>query len=262
MDVRSRIASLRERRDDAFLAYKDRSRIVRVFRHRDFRLLWIGAFVSFIGSWVQNVAQGYLVFQITGSNKLLGLVSFFGMVPVTFLGPIAGTLTDTLNRRRLLVITQSLFAAGALFLAIATNYHFVKYWHIVAVALALGCVSAVEMPTRQSIVSAVVPPEDLPVAIPINALTFNLSRLVGPAVGVFLLTTIGTASCYFVNAVSFFALIFAGLSIRADLRATKKSPEPIRDLIVEGALYTMRDRRLRTLFILESIVSVFGLFYI
>ncbi len=262
MGARSRLSRLRERNSEVLEGYKDRSRLVRVFRHRDFRLMWTGAFLSFIGSWVQNIAQGYLVFELTKSNYLLGLVSFFGMLPVTFLGPIAGTLTDTLNRRRLLVLTQSIYAAGAFFLGCATYYQFVQYWHIVTVALILGVVSAVEMPTRQSIISATVPPEDLPAAIPLNGLTFNLSRLIGPPIGGLLLSAGGPAACYFINAASFFALIFAGLAIKADLRATKKEPQPIGDLIMEGALYTFRDIRLRTLFLLEATVSVFGLFYL
>lgn len=262
MDVRSRMNSLREGQSEAFRGYKDRSRLIRVFRHRDFRLLWTGAFFSFMGSWVQNVAQGYLVYQLTHSHKLLALVSFFGMLPVTLLGPIAGTLTDTLNRRALLVATQAIYACGAFFLAAATHFGFVQYWHIVVVALVLGTVSAVEMPTRQSIVSTVVPEEDLPAAIPLNALTFNLSRLVGPALGGLLLTGFGPEACYFINGLSFFALIFAGLAIKANLRATRREAQPIGDLLMEGALYTFRDVRLRTLFILESIVSMFGLFYL
>jgi MFS family permease len=130
------------------------------------------------------------------------------------------------------------------------------------VALILGAVAALEMPTRQSIVSRVVPPEDLPIAIPINALTFNMARLVGPAIGGVLLASFGTAACYFINGLSFTALIFAGLAIRADLRASDREVQPIWDLVIEGALYTWRDARLRTLLILESSVSIFGLFYL
>jgi MFS family permease len=238
------------------------NKLQRVFRHRDFRLLWTGAFLSFIGSWIQTIAQGYLVYQITKSEYLLGLVSFFGMLPVTIFGLFAGSLTDTLNKRFLLVVTQAIFALGAGFLAAATYFEFVQYWHIVVVALVLGTVSAIEMPTRQSIISKVVPPEDLAVAIPINALTFNMARLVGPAIGGVLLSSFGPALCYLVNGLSFFALIFAGLAIRADLRATEREPQPIWDLVVEGALYTWRDIRLRMIFVLESVVSMFGLFYL
>lgn len=262
MKVRSRIANLRERRIEALQAFRDRSRLVRVFRHRDFRLLWSGAFLSFIGSWVQNVAQGYLVFQLTKDNGLLGLVSFLSSVPTTVLGPVAGSIADTFNRKTILVICQVAFSIGALYLAAATYWNFVGYWQIATVALLLGVVGAVEMPVRQSTVSSCVPPEDLPVAIPVNAMTFNISRLIGPAIGGALFAATGAAACYFVNGLSFFALIFAVLAIRADLSPQRREPQPIRDLIAEGALYTFRDRRLRMLFILESLVSMCGLIYL
>ncbi|HWA84046.1 MAG TPA: MFS transporter, partial [Fimbriimonadaceae bacterium] len=197
-----------------------------------------------------------------GKASLLGLVIFCASVPTSVLGPIAGTLADTFNRRTLLVVTQAIFAAGAFYLAAATYLHFVTYEQIVVVALILGVVSTVEQPARQSTVSACVPAEDLPLAIPINAMTFNLSRLVGPAIGGLLLVAVGPAACYFVNGVSFFALIFSALAIRSDLSPRQREAQPIKDLLIEGALYTYRDRRLRTLFALESIVSIFGLTYI
>ncbi|MBS1716392.1 MAG: MFS transporter [Armatimonadetes bacterium] len=235
---------------------------MRALRHRDFLLLWTGALASFIGSWIQTVAQGYLVYQMTGSERLLAEVTFAGSLPVTILGPFAGSLTDLVNKRLLLNLAQAIFAIGALFLAAATYYHFVQYWHIVVTALVLGVVSCFEVPTRQSIVSRVVPPEDLAGAIPINAAAFNVARLIGPAIGGKLLQYFGPETCYFINGISFFALIFAALAIKADLSASKKEPQPIKDLLVEGMLYTFRNTALKTLFILECTISAFGLFYI
>lgn len=262
MDVRSRISNLRERGDDAFAAFRDRSKLVRVFRHRDFRLLWTGAFLSFIGSWVQKLAESWLVYQLTHNAYLLGLVMFCASVPTTIFGPIAGTLADTFNRRTLLVVTQAIFALGAFYLAAAAYFHFVTYMQILIVAFILGVVSTVEQPARQATVSSCVPAEDLSLAIPVNAMTFNLSRLIGPAIGGLLLVAIGPAACYLVNGISFFALIFSVLAIKADLSAKQREPLPVKDLIIEGALYTFRERRLRTLFFLESILSICGLVYI
>lgn len=224
--------------------------------------MWLGAFLSFTGSWVQNVAQGYMVFQMTKSNEKLALVSFMGMLPVTLLGPIAGAITDSFDKRKLLVLTQAIFAVGACYLAAATYWGWVTYTQVLIVAFILGAVSAVEMPTRQSIVGKVVPAEDLSIAIPLNALTFNMARVIGPAIGGLLLAHVGVDACYLVNGLSFFALIFAGLAIHADLRATAKEPQPILDLILEGGRYTLRDARLRALFLLECMVSSFGLFYL
>ncbi len=235
---------------------------MRAFRYRDFRLLWTGAFLSFIGSWIQGVAQGWHVNDLTHDAAILGLVSFCGSAPVAVFGIFAGTLTDTFNKRTILVIAQSLFGLGALFLFIATEQGFVRYWHIMSVALLFGLVGCVEMPTRQSLVGKTVPPEELAAAIPINAMTFNLARVVGPAIGGMMLASLGPGWCYFANAVSYLALIAAVVAIRADTRPAARDPQPIKDLILEGMLFTMRDIRLRTLFILEACTSAFGLIYL
>jgi len=238
------------------------SNLYRVLSYGDFRLLWIGAFLSFTGSWVQNVAQGYFVYQLTGDESKLGFVSFCSSVPVFIFGFVAGTLADAFNKRTVLIIAQAIFAAGALYLAIATQFLFVEYWQIVAVSFLLGLVSCVEMPTRQSIVSRVVPPEDLGAAVPVNAMTFNVARIFGPALGGLLLAHFGVSMCYLLNGISFLALIWAAMAIKADLTSRPREPQPIRDLLMEGFLYTMRDHRLRTLFILETVTAAFGLAYL
>lgn len=232
------------------------------FAYRDFRLLWTGAFLSFIGSWVQSVAQGYFVYDLTGSKFLLSLVGVMGMLPISIFGPFAGSFADMFNRRRVLILMQAIFAASALFLAAAIYFRFIEYWHIIVVALVNGLAAAIEMPTRQSIVGKVVPVEELPRAIPLNAMTFNLARLIGPAIGSILYSLGGPSLCYLINGLSFLALIFAAMAIRADLRAVQREPQPIKDLLFEGMLYTWRDKRLKALFMLETIVSVFGLIYL
>jgi len=238
------------------------SQIARAFRHRDFRLLWTGAFLSFIGSWIQTVAQGYLVYTLTHSETALGVVVFVRSLPYFFMGPIPGAFVDSFNKKTVLVITQLFLAGSSLYLSVANHFHFVAYWQIVICALVVGCTGAFEIPARQSAVGAVVPPEDLSAAIPLNALTFNLARLLGPAIGGIVLAKVGVDACYLVDGLSYFALVFAALAIRSDLSATKKEVQPITDLVLEGARYTFRERSLRTLFILELIVSMCGIFYI
>lgn len=233
---------------------------MRAFRHRDFRLFWIGAFLSFVGTWVQNVATGWVVFQMTNDESKLAFITFCGAIPVSLIGPFAGTLTDIFNKKIVLVIAQIVFALGAFYFLIAFHYGFIQYWHFIVVSLVLGFVSAIEMPTRQSLVSRVVPREDLGSAIPSAALTFNMARVAGPAIGGLLLAAYGANSCFFVNGVSYFALVYAVVAIRSNLQAHEREPQPILDLVLEGMRYTFRDRRLRTLFLLESILSVFGMF--
>lgn len=225
-------------------------------------MLWIGAFISFTGGWIQNVAQGWLVYELTADPAKLALVTFCMFAPTTLFGPIAGALADMYNRRVVLVLCQLVFASGALFLAAATYYGFVEYWHILAVATVNGFANCVETPTRQATVSRVVPIEDLPSAVPLQAMTFNLARVLGPALGGILLAAFGPQLCYLLNGISYVGLIAAVLAIRSNLRASAQEPQPLTDLLTEGMKYTFRDRRLRVLFILESAVALFGLPYI
>lgn len=203
-----------------------------------------------------------LVFDLTGDEAKLGLVAFCGMAPVSILGPFAGALADSYNKRTLMVFAQTTLGLGALFLAAATHFGFVQFGHILAVALLFGVVGCFEMPTRQSIIGKVVPPEELVSAVPLNALTFNVARIVGPAIGTGIYMKLGAAMCYLVNGLSYLALIGSALAIRADLRPARREPQPILDLILEGMRYTFQDMRLRTLFVMEAIVSAFGLAYL
>lgn len=241
---------------------RPRSNIARVFRYRDFRLLWFGAFFSFTGSWIQNVAQGMLVYELTGDEAKLALVTFCGMAPAAVLGPFAGTLADTFNKRNILIATQALMATGALSLATAAYFGFIAYWHILMVALTFGVVGCFEMPTRQSILGKVVPPEEISAAVPLNALTFNVARIIGPGIGAILYTQVGPQMCYAINGFSYLGLISAAMLIRADLRPIAREPQPILDLMLEGMRYTFKDMRLRTLFVMEGIVSAFGIAYL
>lgn len=228
----------------------------------DFRYYWIGAFVSFSGSWIQRIAEGYFVFQLTHNETQLAFVSFCSSIPVFFLGFVAGSASDVFDKRKVLVITQLIYAAGAIYLSIATWRHFVTYSQVVLVALLLGIVSCIEMPTRQSLVSRVVPTSDLATAIPVTAMTFNFARIVGPAIGSWLLSWVGVPACYLANGLSFLALVWTALAIKANLQSAQTEKQPVRDLIFEGARFTMMEIRLRTLFILESITGVFGIFYL
>lgn len=234
---------------------------MRALRHRDFLILWLGALLSFTGTWVQSIAQGWYVFELTHDKEKLAFVTFCASAPIAVIGPIAGTISDMVDKRKVLVVCQSIFAMGALFLAASIHFQFVRYEYIVMVAIINGCASAIEMPTRQSIVSTVVPREDLASAIPMQATTFNLARIVGPAIGGYLLSVFGPKMCYFVNGLSYSGLILAALAIRTDLSSLRQEASGIRQLIVEGIRFTLKDIRLRTLFIMEGIVSSCGLVY-
>ena len=133
------------------------SQIARAFRHRDFRFLWTGAFFSFIGNWIQTVAQGWLIYYLTHSEAALALVMFVRSLPYFVMGPLPGVFVDSFNKKTLLVLTQVFLSLTSLYLFFATKYHFVTYWQIVLCALVVGTTGAFEIPTRQSAVGSVVP---------------------------------------------------------------------------------------------------------
>jgi predicted MFS family arabinose efflux permease len=234
----------------------------RTLRIRDFRLYWIGAFLSFIGSWVQNTGQQWLVFDITGSEQALGLMTFIGATPMFFLSPLGGWLADRANKRVVLVVCQALFALSAFFLAFAVWQGFATFWIITAIAFVNGCTSVVEIPTRQSMISHIVPAEDLPSALPLSAGTFNTARILGPAVGGFILGKYGPEACYLINGISFSALIFAVLAIRADMRSTADRSASLKETLFEGIRHVAITPAFRILVSMMMVTAVCALFYI
>ncbi len=202
------------------------------------------------------------MYRLTGDESKLGLINFAWSIPVCLFGLFAGSVTDMFNKRTVLVLAQIILGATAIFLAVAIWMGFIEYWMILAVALVNGFVSCLEMPTRQSIVSNVVPPEALPAAVPVNAMTFNVARVLGPAIGAVILSYMGVATCFLVDGLTYLAIIWSVLAIKANLGPKAREPQPLRDLIMEGAIYTWRDRRLRTLFLLENLTATFALAFL
>ncbi len=234
----------------------------RALRHRDFRLLWAGGFISFAGSQMQNVALGYYVFDVTGSSQQLSWVMGAFTLPVFFLAPIAGAVSDLMDRRWAMVFALLVNALGAVALAGLYFTDMLQIWHILAISMLAGIVQTIEAPARQSVIRTVVGDEDLPSAVPLQAMTFNAARIAGPALGGVLVSLVGVGACFVINVFSFFGLIGAVLGIRADLKPVKGEISSIRSLLFEGVVYTFRDANLRILFLMESATSIFGVFYI
>lgn len=237
--------------------------VSKALRHRDFRLLWVGALFSFIGSQVQNVAQGYYVYQITGHDAAkLAMVMFFFNIPVMFLAPFSGLVADLMNRKTAMILSLVVSTIAAVILALGTHFQWLTYEHILAIALINGTVQTIEAPARQSVVRIVVGEEDLPFAIPAQAMTFNLARIIGPPIGMTIAAFWGVQACFLINAISFFALIGAVIMIRSDLRPIKGETSRISDLLLDGIRHTFRDLGLRTLFLMEAATSILGMFYL
>jgi MFS family permease len=227
-----------------------------------FRRYWVGAFLSFVGSWVQNVAQSWLVYELTRSEFLLGVVGFASGVPMLFLAPIGGALADRWNRRNILLITQSLFALSAFALAALTYAGAIRYEYIVAIALLNGLVLTVDLPTRQSLVAHLVPRADLANGIALNAAAFHTARILGPAIGGLLLEWVGAAPCFLVNALSFSAILLALLSLRIQPSTDGRAPTGILQSLREGVAFVRARRGLMLLWLNVLILSTFGLSYL
>jgi MFS family permease len=226
-----------------------------------FRRYWVGAFLSFVGSWIQNVAQSWLVYELTRSEFLLGMVGFVSGVPMLF-APVGGALADRWNRRNILLITQSLFALSALALALLTYTGTIRYEYILAIALLNGLVLTVDLPTRQSLVAHLVPRADLANGIALNAAAFHTARILGPAIGGLLLEWAGAAPCFLVNALSFSAILLALLSLRIQPSTDGRAPTGILQSLREGIEFVRARRGLMLLWLNVLVLSTFGLSYL
>ena len=229
----------------------------RALKHRNFRLFLTGQLLSVIGTWVQSVAQSWLVYKLTGSTVMLGLVGFASQIPYLF-SPIGGVLADRFNRRKLLILTQALMAAQAVVLAWLTLSGRVEEWTVFYLALSLGIIGLFELTARQSFIVEMVGKEDLMNAIALNSSMYNLGRVIGPSVAGILLASIGEGWCFAVNAVSFIAVIIGLLMMRlppAPARTDHSSPVA---QLREGARYVLQSKPTRALLINLGVLSVFN----
>jgi MFS family permease len=190
-------------------------------RHRDFRLFWSGQLVSLIGTWMQSVGQAWLVLELTGSPFHLGLVTALQFAPILVLSPVGGALSDRFPKRRIIVLTQAVMMAQAFALAALVWSGHVRYWHVAVLAAIYGLGRAVDIPARQAYITDLVGKPDLPNAVALNSLVFNGARIVGPAVAGLLIARFGVAPAFFLNGVSFVAVLAALLATR-----TPGDPDP------------------------------------
>ncbi len=229
---------------------------------RYFRIYWLGMFVSLIGTWVQNVAQSWLVFQLTNSAFLLGVVGFLGSIPIFLLSLFGGVLADRVDKRNILIFTQIFFMLLAFLLAFLTQFQLIKPQQIMAIALLNGVIMAFDAPARQSIVVELVGREHIFNAIVLNSVAFNSSRFIGPAIAGVLISLIGMSGCFYLNGISFLAVIAALFWIKpVKNSAAQKNNSALRDL-KEGLLFISRNRLILGLLSIVAAVSLFGISYV
>ncbi|HVF14740.1 MAG TPA: MFS transporter [Acidimicrobiales bacterium] len=231
----------------------------RSLRVRNFRLFWIGQMVSVSGTWMQSVAQNWLVLSMTGSGVALGVTVALQFLPMLLFGMWGGLVADRFDKRRILVVTQvvPMVLALVMFVLVATGA--VALWMVYALALLLGLVFMVDMPTRQSFVVELVGPDEVANAVGLNSAMFNTGRVVGPALAGVLIATVGTASTFLLNALSYVAVMAALAAMRPAELFPQVRAERARGAIRAGLRYVWTTPALRSTLVLVAVVGTFGM---
>lgn len=225
----------------------------------NFRLYFGGQCISLIGTWMQQIAMSWLVFRLTGSVFLLATVTFMAQIPILVVTPCMSVFVDRFNRRNLLILTQSLSMLQALLLAVLTLTGLIQVWHIMVLSLLIGLVNALDNPTRQSFYPSLVPKDKLSNAIALNSAVINGSRLIGPAVGGVLIGMLGEGICFLLNGISYSAVIAALLMMRLAPGRGNAVKQKVWEDMRDGFRYVVGNMPIRTLLLLMSAISFFGL---
>lgn len=233
-----------------------RTRTLAALRYTNFRLYFFGQIISVSGTWMQAVAQGWLVFHLTQSELWLGIVACAAGLPSLLLSPFAGVVVDRYPRRRILLFTQTAQMLLAFVLAALTFLNMVEVYHVVILAFLLGITNAIDAPSRQSFIVDLVGHEDLTSGIALSSITFNASRVIGPAVAGILLKQIGPAWCFFFNGASFLAVIAMLLIMRVSFTPKKLTASPLKRLL-EGVRFARHHATITPLLLLAATAAIF-----
>ena len=230
-------------------------------KHRNFRLFFSGQLISFTGTWMTTTAQGWLVYQLTGSKALLGLVAAAASAPMLLFATWGGWVADRYPKRSVIVVTQTCSMILSFVMAALVWSDLVQPWHIILLAILGGITMAFDMPARQSFVIEMTSREDLMNAISLNSSAFNCARIVGPSIAGFLMAQVGIAACFFVDGLSFFAVIAGLLLMRLPKHNPIESASSAIGQALEGFRYVWGHRRVLTILSLFAVVGIFGWSY-
>ena len=235
------------------------ARTLSSLRHRDFRLLFFGTSLSHVGDFIQAMAQSWLVWTMTGSPFLLGVVGFCQALPRLLLGVVGGAIVDRVERRRLLLSTQILAMLQASIFWALVYFEEIQFWHVTILVLFLGTVNTINQTARHSLINNLVPREDLMNAIALNSSMANLAKIAGPSLGGVLISVIGVAGCLFVNAVSFLAIIITLIVMVFPAgRSISEQEAPFWEEVREGYRFLRAERRLLAIILLTYSVALVG----
>jgi len=235
------------------------NRIFSSLESRKYRFYFVGQGISLIGSWMQTIAMGWLVYRLTGSVFLLGFVGFTNQIPSFILSPFAGVITDRFSRQKIMLWAQIIFMLQALAISLLVLTDHIAIWHIILLSLLFGITSAFDAPARQALVVDLIDdPKNLGNAIALNSALFNGARLVGPAIAGIVIALVGEGICFMINALSYLAIIYvlySGIPVKMENHNPKNS---IWQELTDGFRYTFRFKPIRTLLVMLAILSLFG----
>ncbi len=236
--------------------------ILRAFKSRNYRLFFGGQGISLIGTWMQQIALGWLVYKLTDSAFLLGLVSFSAQIPTFIFASFAGVFADKYNKHKIILTTQVLALFQSSFLAVLTLTNVIEIWHIIVLSIFNGLINSFDMPTRQSFVIDLIDDKnDLPNAIALNSSMFNAARLIGPTIAGIIISAFGEGICFLINAISYFAVINALLLMKFNNKGKQVSEKKLLKGVKEGFVYAYNFIPIRTLLLLIAILSLTGMPY-
>jgi MFS family permease len=234
--------------------------LLRALGHPNYRLFFAGQSVSLVGTWLTRVATSWLVYRLSGSALLLGVVGFCGQISTFLLAPFAGVLVDRWNRHRLLVVTQVLAMLQSLALAVLALSGIIAVWHVAVLSMVQGLINAFDLPARQAFVVELVEDRaDLPNAIALNSSMFNAARLLGPSVAGGLIAWVGEGGCFLIDSISYLAVIASLLAMRVVRRPREHAPQHLLTELKEGIAYVAHSPPIRSLLLLLAMVSLLGL---
>jgi MFS family permease len=236
--------------------------MIRALKHRNFRLFFGGQSISLIGTWMQRVALGWMVYRLTNSAFLLGLIGFAGQIPTFILTPFAGVLADRWNRHRILIVTQCLAMAQAFILSILVMTDAIRIWHVVLLSLFLGIINSFDMPTRQSfMIEMVEDKDDLGNAIALNSSMMNGAQLLGPTIAGIVIAVIGEGMCFLINGISYVAVIASLLFMKMGNVNLKTRRLKVRQELKEGFGYIAGFEPIRDILLMLALMSLMGMPY-
>ena len=238
-----------------------RAAMLASLEHRNYRIFFFGQIISLTGTWMQMVAEGWLVYEMTRSPLALGIMRFLHTIPVTLFTFYGGVIADRFEKRSILVITQCFALFFSLMLYLLAAHGDIQVWQVGVLAFGLGLTNAFDIPARQSFVVDMVGKKDLTNAIALNSSVFNSARIIGPAVAGIVLSRISVAACFLINAVSYAAVIVGYMSMKLPLKVSRVDKRNVRTVTGEAMRWIWQHGEVRIIFLLVSMMSLFGMAY-